>query len=239
MNLIVNAKDAMPNGGELVIKTQNIVDNENYISVSVEDTGSGIEEKVLNKIFEPFFTTKESGKGTGLGLSVVYGIVTQHKGKISVESKLNLGTKFKILFPKYEGNIEPINNFNTEKKSNSSNKKCSVLIVEDDLTILKFTTMILSKEGYIVFNAKCKEDVIQLFQKEISTIDFVFTDMILPDCSGIEIAKYCLSKNPDINILFTSGYNFEKENIDFNLKKYDFLPKPYKINELLQKIKEM
>lgn len=239
MNLIVNAKDAMPNGGELLIKTQQIVENENFIAVSVEDTGFGIEEKVLNKIFEPFFTTKDSGKGTGLGLSVVYGIVTQHKGKISVESKINTGTKFKILFPKYEGNLEPINILNTEKQYNSTHKKCSILIVEDDLTILKFTTTILLKEGYTVFTAKNKEDVIQLFENETKPIDFVFTDMILPDCSGIEIAKYCLSKNPDINVLFTSGYDFEKQKIDFDLKKYDFLPKPYKINELLQKIKEI
>ncbi len=239
MNLIVNAKDAMPNGGELLIKTQQIVENENFIAVSVEDTGFGIEEKVLNKIFEPFFTTKESGKGTGLGLSVVYGIVTQHKGQISVESKINAGTKFKILFPKYEGNLEPISILNTEKQCNKINKKCSILIVEDDLTILKFTTTILLKEGYSVFTAKNKEEVINHFEMKDITVDFVFTDMILPDCSGIEIAKYCLSKNPDINVLFTSGYDFEKQKIDFDLKKYDFLPKPYKINELLQKIKEI
>jgi len=216
MNLVVNARDAMPQGGSVIIETSSIdleqgyVDSHlsvrpgRYVLMSVSDTGCGMDDKTISHIFEPFFTTKGPGQGTGLGLSTVYGIVKQSEGYIWVYSEVGRGTTFKLYFPEH---AQP------EKKvaqalpiPDVADGSESVLVVEDDETLRKLVAALLEGSGYKVLQAADGEYAIQLLQGSDQHIDLLLTDMLMPKMSGIELSTELRKLRPNLKVLLMSGY---------------------------------
>jgi PAS domain S-box-containing protein len=248
MNLAINAKDAMPNGGSIEIRTDNIIVDEaraasialqpgEYVCLSVKDTGKGMSKETLNKIFDPFFTTKS--EGTGLGLSVVYGIIKQHNGLIDVQSENEVGTSFYIYLPS-AGSVEKENKVNEEDPAALKGSGECILLVEDDEAVRSFIKKLLIKNNYNILEAANAKDAYDIFVKEESRIDMVFTDVILPDTNGVELVNKITDKKPGLRVLIGSGYT--NESIKANIleeKGYSFMPKPYKVSSLLARIKEI
>jgi len=250
MNLTINARDAMPDGGEIIIKTENVKINKNearknhksyegdFVCLSIEDCGEGIEEEVLEKIFEPFFTTKEKGQGTGLGLSTVYGIVNEHRGWINVSSSVGKGTIFKIYFPALFKEVKLDKTQNIELSDLSGNGY-RILLVEDEIDILQLADMLLSDAGYIVKKAESAEVAIKIFNEENGNFDLLLSDVVLPKKSGLELADYLTSIKPNLNIILSSGYTAKKANPQLIREKgYNFVRKPFKIEKLLNEVKK-
>ncbi len=251
MNLAVNAYDSMPGGGRLVISTGRLVIGEEmsariadarpgkFIALSVSDTGKGIDPKVINQIFEPFFTTKGPGKGTGLGLSVVYGIVKQHGGFISVESAPDRGATFTVYLPEFSEARTDV----TMNNRQSQSIHCAgggILLVEDEEGVRTSVTRILQKNGYRVLTAANAREACALFDEHGKTIDLVFSDVVMPGISGIELVDIFVSRKPDVCVLLGSGYTDEKSQWPLiHEKGYRFLHKPYKFDHLLETISSL
>lgn len=251
MNLSVNAKDSMPKGGILAIKTENVIIKEEelknifmsypgkFIRLSIEDNGIGMDKETIRHIYEPFFTTKALGKGTGLGLSVVHGIAEQHKGWVNVYSEVGIGTIFKIYLPAYFEKEEII----VRKKIQNRNLKGNgerILYVEDEEKIRTFTSKILSLNGYIIIEAKGVKEALEIYKKEKGNFNLVLTDVILTDKTGIELVNQLTLDKPSLKVVFTSGYFDDKsqwENI--HNKGYEFVQKPYESKELLAGIRNV
>lgn len=249
MNLAVNAKDAMPEGGTLTIKTENITLEKDFLEsipkaragkfvcLSVEDTGVGIDKTLIERIFDPFFSTKPPGKGTGLGLSVVYGIVEQHKGWVNVYSELEHGSAFKVYLPADSVVLKD----EPEKKTSLEELKGygeRVLLVEDEGAVREFAMKALSKNGYTVFEAASAEEALEIFKRENGQFHLVFSDIVLPDKSGVELVDQLLSINPEISVLLSSGYSDDRSQWPLIREKgLQFLQKPYALPDLLQAIR--
>lgn len=249
MNLAINARDAMPDGGVLRIRTQNEILTPSqikinpdarpgkYVQLMVMDTGQGIPPEILPEIFNPFFTTKEAGKGTGLGLSVVYGIVKQHGGWIEVGSTVGKGTIFTIYLPATSEKPEP-----SEEKKESlvafQGKGQHVLLVEDERAILNFSRGVLREQGYRITAVGSVGEALRLLANaESGTFDLLFTDVVLPDGNGVQLADLARESFPDLPVILTSGYTDEKVDIRYiQKKKYYYLPKPYNMLSLLKTI---
>jgi PAS domain S-box-containing protein len=216
MNLVVNARDAMPQGGVISIETSNVdledgyVDSHlsvrpgRYIMLSVSDTGCGMDEKTVAQIFEPFFTTKAPGQGTGLGLSTVYGIVKQSEGYIWVYSELGRGTTFKIYFPEQTDGGQKM--FESTSPLALVIGAETVLVVEDDEALRKLIVDLLGSAGYKVLQAANGDAALQLITKCDQQIDLVLTDMLMPAMSGIELSGRLRNLKPDLKVLLMSGY---------------------------------
>ncbi len=251
MNLSVNARDAMPNGGELTIKTKNIILTEKNsrkisdaplgkcIQISFADKGIGMDEKTIQHIYDPFFSTKAIGKGTGLGLSVVYGIVKQHGGCMYVESKIDHGTTFEVYLPAISKNKEEKTKGKTlAKKHQGENKR--ILVVEDEEKVREFTTSGLNRSGYVAIGAADAREAIDIFKRENGNFHVVISDIVLPGKSGIELVDGFRAQKPDIGILLSSGYTDHQSRWPIIQEKgFRFLEKPYALNELLQAIQEI
>jgi PAS domain S-box-containing protein len=249
MNLAVNARDAMPKGGTLYIKTKNInasgliiehteINHGEYILIEFGDTGCGMDEKIKNKAFEPFFTTKEVGKGTGLGLSMVYGIIKQNSGYIFIESEKDKGTSFKILIPLTGCDIILEHGTNGFEKSLKGNE--TILYIEDDKSVKNITACILKDLGYKVYSVEFPEQIKLSFEEKYLDSDLLITDVVMPQTDGKEIADFIKSKKNNIKILFVSGYTDER------ITKHgiiphgiNFLQKPYSRKELAKKIRSV
>jgi len=251
MNLAVNARDAMPKGGTLTIKTENLTIDEDYVKantegrpgrfvrLSVEDTGIGISKEVMSHIFEPFCTTKGIGKGTGLGLSVVYGIVKQHEGWIDVYSEPGQGTTFKIYLPAPMDESQLKLTAKTLKSGLTGNGE-RILLVEDSSQTRLFAIDLLTANDYKVFPAANYAEAQILFASELGKFDLIFSDVILPDRNGLELVLGLTSRNPDMKVIMTSGYIDLREHSNLIVdKNYKFLQKPYVMNDLLKAIKEI
>lgn len=253
LNLYINAAEAMPNGGNLYIETENAILEKNtleksvnkpgkYVKISIADVGLGIDEKDLQRIFEPFFTTKRFGKGNGLGLSSVYGIVSNHGGIINVDSKIDQGTTFIIYLPASKESIsgEKIEEaIEKEKKSLKGliEKNLTVLIVDDEDDVLNVIAKMLKIIGFKVFIAKSGPMAIEVYKKHMGTIDIVILDMIMPGMDGGE--TYLKLKNLDRNVrvVLSSGYSLQGQAHDIlKLDGVGFIQKPYSEKELLQEI---
>jgi len=216
MNLAVNSRDAMPNGGRMVIQTANVRVDEatrqqhpglaagSYALLSVADTGTGMDSTTQSLIFEPFFTTKDPGKGTGLGLSTVYGIVKQSGGHISVHSELGVGTTFKIYLPFVQG--APESAAKPKTSSNLPGGTETVLIVEDEESVRTSVRRILAKCGYTTIEALNGADAIRKFAEFPDSIDLVITDLLMPEMSGRELVDRLMVTKPDLKVIFMSGY---------------------------------
>lgn len=251
LNLAVNARDSMPSGGTLTIKTENVeLDEEackkipgstpcKSVCLTVKDTGTGIKKEVLSRIFEPFFTTKGVGKGTGLGLSVVYGIVKQIGGWISVESEAGAGSTFRIYLPAVA--VEK------EKKERGAGKPMArelsgrgerILLVEDDVRVRGVARETLAEKGYRVFDVGSAEEAMALFDREGGGFDLIFSDVVLPDINGVQLVEELLKRRPGVSVLLTSGYVDDKAHWNIIEEKgYRLLQKPYSLTELLQTVK--
>jgi PAS domain S-box-containing protein len=250
MNLVVNARDAMPGGGRLTIETSNVfLDEEyshvhppvqpgSYVMLSVSDTGVGMDEKTASQVFEPFFTTKELGKGTGLGLSTVYGIVKQSGGFIWVYSEPGKGSTFKVylpctadrgVLPDKEGS--PVEDLRGEK---------SVLVVEDEESIRRLATEILGRYGYAVFSAGDGEEALRIATSHEGEIDLLLTDVIMPGMGGPELFERIRQLRPGIKVLYVSGYTNDaivhQGVLDPGIA---FLQKPYSPTSLVRKVKDV
>jgi len=251
MNLAVNAKDAMPEGGELVIKTENVIVDKEYcelvseakpgkfVRLSVEDTGCGIDKKTLQHIFEPFFTTKRLGQGTGLGLSVVYGIVKMHEGWIDLASELGKGSKFEIYLPAvFKESDKKIKEVFSLQELRGKGER--VLLVEDEEVVRKFVKMIFQRNGYHVFEAANAKSALSIFEKEKGNFHLVFSDMILPDRSGLDLVEELISRKPELRILLSSGYTDEKVQWSVIRERgYRFVQKPYDVDNLLRIVRKV
>ncbi|MBI4748513.1 MAG: PAS domain S-box protein [Acidobacteria bacterium] len=216
LNLVVNARDAMPTGGTLTLQTKNVVQTTEertlhftvppgkYVAVIVTDTGCGMDEPILERIYEPFFTTKEAHKGTGLGLSTVYGIVQQSNGYILVESQPGQGTTFTVLLPQTPGlECQPVTD---EPVIRVNVSHITILVVEDEDSVRSMVREVLTLWGYHVLEAVSAEAAIKLVEQFHKQIDLLLTDVVMPGMSGAELAQFVQAKHPSLKILFMSGY---------------------------------
>ncbi|MBI1300702.1 MAG: response regulator [Alphaproteobacteria bacterium] len=250
INFAVNARDAMPYGGHLEIKTENQKLNEkkygfnedlkpgDYVKISITDDGVGMDEEIQSKIFDPFFTTKDVGKGTGLGLSMVYGFIKDTGGIITLESKIGKGTSFYILIPKSENTgseAEP----KVELLEVIGGRE-TILLVEDEEEIRSLNTQMLESYGYHVLTAQDANRALEIIQSH-KKLDLLFTDISMPgDMNGIHLVARALEIKKDLKVLFTSGYANENV-VDFDLIKDNFpiINKPFQYSDLLEKIRNV
>lgn len=249
MNLATNARDAMPDGGSIIIRTDVVrLEDDfintyefgkqgNYAMISFSDTGQGMDDVTRKRIFEPFFTTKEVGKGTGLGLSMVYGIVKQHEGFINVYSKPGKGTTFKIYLPLITSKAEQLKQVEqTDLKGGTE----TILVIEDDTPVRELTKKVLEHAGYRVIEAVDGIDAERVFHNYKNIVDLVILDVIMPKKNGIEVYEDLRKENPDIKVLFTSGYTadiIQKKGI---LKEsQNFILKPATPQKLLETVRDI
>jgi signal transduction histidine kinase/ActR/RegA family two-component response regulator len=239
LNLAVNARDAMPRGGQLGVRISIVEVNEDhvrrhpdarvgtFVCVSKSDTGCGIPPENLPRIFEPFFTTKEIGKGTGLGLATVYGIVKQHQGWIEVESTVGKGSVFRIYVP-FIGAEQP----EAEKPATQITIRGgteTILLVEDEKPVRELVARILQKYGYKILQAGNGIEAVEVWRQNMDRIDLLLTDLVMPDnMNGRELAETLWKEKPDLKVIFTSGYSADIVGKDFKLESnLNFLQKPY------------
>ncbi|HWB02708.1 MAG TPA: ATP-binding protein [Verrucomicrobiales bacterium] len=250
MNLAVNAKAAMPHGGSIHISTE-MVDSEDakfvqpplkkiqglFVKLSVRDTGCGMDEVTLSRIFEPFFSTKGE-EGTGLGLSVVYGVVEEHGGWITVESAPGKGTSFHLWLPAmHEPVPAPIDTVLTTAPPLAKGKGQRVLIVEDESGVLAFVSAALRQNGYKILTADCGTAARQIFEEEADNIDLVMSDVVLPDTTGVQLLEEFFTLKPDLKALLTSGYSEKHSLVELVRKRgLFFLHKPYTLIQLLEAV---
>lgn len=247
MNLAVNARDAMPNGGKLTIETANAELDEGYarghiavkpgryVMLSVSDTGVGMTPEIRQQVFEPFFTTKEKGKGTGLGLSTVYGIVKQSGGNIWVYSEPGLGTTFKIYLPRVEEPFEKMREKVTTEEFPRGNE--TILVVEDEEDVRRLTVRALERQGYRVLEASCGDDALVLSKEPIHMI---LTDVVMPGMSGRQLADRLIPLHPKMKVLYMSGYTDNAIVHHGVLEEgVNYIQKPFTINKLIRKVREI
>jgi len=250
LNLCVNARDAMPNGGIIGIEVKTVASetliqqfpqakSDRYVSIDVSDTGIGMDEATMGRIFDPFFTTKEQGKGTGLGLSVVYGVIQEHHGFISVESKVGQGTTFHMYFPvaQKEKISQGIQKISTEGTQGGSE---TILLVEDEELLQEVVQSALESNGYKVLIAADGREAVEIYKKQHRDIALVLSDMGLPKLGGIDVYAILKEINPKIKIIFASGFiSLETRSELLKEGAKGFIMKPYSINEVLQMVREV
>ena len=248
MNLTVNACDAMPTGGKLTVETRNVCVDEafaksrpplspgDYIGLTVEDTGHGMDAATKERIFEPFFTTKEMGKGTGLGLATVYGVVKQSGGCIWVQSEVGKGTRFEVYLPVVQEAAENATQEGSSPKI-AAQHSAAVLIVEDEEAVRDLAAEFMRSAGYTVLTAKDGRDAVAV-AKRSGPIRVLLTDIVMPHMRGPELAKHLKASREDLKVVYMSGYlEFNKGNDEFLEGSY-FLQKPFSRNSLVSKVDE-
>jgi PAS domain S-box-containing protein len=250
MNLVVNSRDAMPNGGKVVVETANLDLDESYchshpsakpgphVMLAVSDTGTGMDAKTQARIFEPFFTTKEEGKGTGLGLATVYGVVKQSEGHIWVYSELGKGTTFKIYFPRIDGpaHTAEIDRHGVKTLHGSE----TILVAEDSEPLRELTCALLVSNGYTVLAAENAAQAIEIAERGDRPIHILLTDVIMPGMNGRELAKRLSAGRPDMKVLFMSGYTSDAIVNHGVLEPGIFLiEKPFSQDALMRKVREV
>jgi CheY-like chemotaxis protein len=249
MNLVVNAKDAMPGGGKITIQTQNLVVDEShrraqtfirpghYVMLSVSDTGLGMDKETQSRIFEPFFTTKEKGKGTGLGLSTVYGIVKQSGGYVMLQSEERRGTTFQIYLPRVDGVAEK---HAVPVAHDALGGTETVLLVEDEESVRQLVRETLAAKGYKVLEAENGETGIAAAADYDGQIDLVITDVVMPGMGGRELVKNLLQTRPEARVLYLSGYTEDAIISEGTIESgAAFLQKPFTLQNLSRKVREV
>jgi len=251
MNLAVNARDAMPEGGALTIRTRNVRLDEadehdgtdartgDFVCMSVEDSGGGMDQDTMGRIFEPFFSTKGPGKGTGLGLSVVYGIIQQHGGWIYTLSTPRMGTTFEVYIPTASTEPAAGPGLCQEAQAEQISSGERILVVEDEDSVRDLATTVLRKHGYEVFEAPTVAEALKVFEREEGRFDLVFSDVVLPDRSGVQLADELLERVPGLRLLMSSGHASERSQWEtIKNKGLPFLQKPYSLPGLLRMVRE-
>jgi two-component system cell cycle sensor histidine kinase/response regulator CckA len=263
VNLAVNARDAMPEGGKLTVKTANVTADESaqlsykgmpsadYVRIDISDTGTGIPAEIVDKIFEPFFSTKEVGKGTGLGLSTVYGIVKQTGGFVYVDSTPGEGTSFRIFLPRHSPELdaqpEPQATNGAAKQAAAEPPKPrpdltgqgTILLVEDEDGLRSLNARGLRSRGYSVIEAANGIEAMEALEEKDGAVDLVVSDVVMPEMDGPTLLREMRKRNPNLKIIFVSGY--AEEAFDKSLpenEQFAFLPKPFALSALVEKVKE-
>jgi len=261
VNLAVNARDAMPEGGKLTVRTANVTSQQSaplaykgmppadYVRIDISDTGTGIPADIVDKIFEPFFSTKEVGKGTGLGLSTVYGIVKQTGGFIYVDSEADHGTSFHIFLPRHHPELEvqpdaaasgpPRETPALTRPRADLTGQGTILLVEDEEGLRSLNARGLRSRGYSVIEASNGVEALEALEQENGAVDLVVSDVVMPEMDGPTLLKTMRGRNPDLKIIFVSGYAedaFEKS-LPEN-QQFAFLPKPFTLSQLVAAVKE-
>ena len=249
MNLAVNARDAMPDGGRLVIEATNWEQNDSavdsdlgiptgqYVKLSISDTGSGMDQETISKVFDPFFTTKNPGQGTGLGLSIVYGIVKSHHAHIHCYSEPGVGTTFNIYFP--VSTEESIIGSETQTDLPAGHGE-NLLLVDDDQSIVKVGRKILTNFGYCVLSASNGAEAVDIYNEKKDSIDLVVLDLIMPLMGGRECLARILSLNPKAKVVIASGYSADgrlESVLDEGAQAV--ISKPYEARQILQTVRQV
>ena len=252
INLVVNARDAMPSGGTVVIKTVNQTVNKlsalgtaimppgDYVRIEVSDTGTGMSQEIQSKIFDPFFTTKPVGQGTGLGLATVYGIVKQTGGFITVDSEVGKGTSFNIYLPRLRAdtNAAPVEVVAAPTRDVTGQD--TILLVEDEEAVRSFAARALRMRGYNVLEAGGGEEALEIVKSEAHTIHLIITDVVMPSMDGPTMVRHVKQLKPDLRVIFMSGYAEEAfRRNDQSSEDIHFLPKPFGLKQLAAKVKEV
>lgn len=252
INLAVNARDAMAEGGKLLIKTENqTVSNPialsqdtivpgDYVVMTVKDSGTGIAPEIMDRIFDPFFSTKDVGKGTGLGLSTVYGIIKQTKGFVRVESQIGMGTAFIIYIPRHHQILgQPNESKEGESKPNDLTGTGTILLVEDEDAVRIFSARALRNKGYNVIEARSGEAALEVIRKQ-QKIDLMVSDVMMPQMDGPTLIREAHKLLPDLKVIFISGYAEDsfRERLQ-NEQDIQFLPKPFSLKQLAEKVQQV
>jgi CheY-like chemotaxis protein len=251
LNLVINARDASPSGGQLVIRTGEVnvsptdaamnsdIRTGWHAFLSVSDTGCGIPTENLGRIFEPFFTTKEHGKGTGLGLSTVFGIARQHGGAVTVESQVAFGSTFRVLLPRSDE--APVVPSRDTARAAPRGGRETILLVEDDPAVRDLTRKVLEKAGYNVPEASRGTDALRVWRELNGDVDLLFTDIVMPDgLNGWELASRLQSFKPSLKIIFTSGHSEDVAGRQLDLKVgQTFIQKPSPPSALLEAVRRL
>ena len=247
LNLCVNASQAMPGGGRLVVRTQNVVFQKvlgnplrvnpgEYVKLSMTDNGMGMDEDIRKRIFEPFFTTKEMGRGTGLGLATVYGIIKSHGGQIQVDSKKGEGTTFDVFLP---STGQPIQEKPQEVLEEISGRE-TVLIVDDEEMVLEVGGQMLEHLGYKVLSARDGQTATDILRQNIGAIDLIILDMIMPKLSGGQTFDRLHAIDPNAKVLLSSGYSINGEASEILSRGCSgFIQKPFDMAQLSRKVREL
>ena len=247
VNLAVNARDAMPRGGKLTLRTKNVDVDESraqrteglrtgpYVTFSVSDRGEGMTKEVLSRIFEPFYTTKELGRGTGLGLSTVYGIVKQSEGFIEVSSVPGEGSTFEVFLPRVS---EPLA-IAPEEAPAPTRGEGTILVVEDDGAVRELTREVLEFSGYRVLESAGGREAFATIERETGKVDLVITDLVMPGMSGDEFAELLAARYPEIRVLYASGHMERPVAVPLMPRYRELIRKPFKSAELLRKVGEL
>jgi CheY-like chemotaxis protein len=249
MNVAVNARDAMPEGGNLIVKTSNVALDEGYarthpdskpgrhVLLMVRDTGEGMDKETLEHIFEPFYTTKAAGEGTGLGLAMVHGIVHQHGGHITCESERGQGTTFKIYFPAVVSEELPEE---TSARAMPRGGSETILLVDDEEVILDLGSRILMKAGYKVMKVSNGKEALEVYRQRSDEISLVILDLIMPEMGGKQCLEGLLSLDPNVKVVIASGFALNgatRETIETGAKGY--VGKPFDIRQLLGTVRKV
>ncbi|RMF59231.1 MAG: response regulator, partial [Calditrichaeota bacterium] len=250
MNLVVNARDAMPKGGELIIETDQInldrsynrfhpdIEPGDYVMISITDNGIGMNEEVLQRIFEPFFTTKEKGKGTGLGLATVYGIVKQNNGHILVYSEVGKGTTFKIYFPAFKRRKNVAVESNGQTSNTGGGQQ--ILVVEDEYLVRELICDTLRNLGYRVLEAANGEQALKMCEHYAEQIDLVLTDLVMPVMNGRQLVERLNKKFPNMRVLYMTGYdNNAITKQGMVIDDIEYISKPFSPQSLAKKLREV
>jgi CheY-like chemotaxis protein len=250
MNLAVNARDAMPEGGRITVSAEAVeigpeaaratpeMREGRFVRLSVRDTGCGISPEILPRIFEPFFTTKPVGRGTGLGLATVYGITRQHHGWVEVQSKINEGTTFHVLLPAISSGKQT-HTAAPPKPLASEGGGETILVVEDEPDLRDLVTQVLESRGYKVISAGSGSEALETWAKRSGNIHLLLTDMVMPDgLTGRKLAERLTSEDPRLRVIFTSGYSAGMPGTELaNVEESHFLAKPYRPATLLEVVR--
>ncbi|MFW5947627.1 MAG: ATP-binding protein, partial [Gemmatimonadota bacterium] len=251
MNLVINARDALPSGGQIIVRTHRAsVDADEaaslpyevrpgpYAVISVIDNGVGMEPETAKRIFEPFFTTKPVGVGTGLGLSTVYSIIKQARGHIRVDSEPGSGTTFRVYLPSHESEQAEDGRDAPPTPTHDGGSE-TILLVEDEEAVLSMARRTLERQGYEVLPALSGREALGIALKYPGQIDVLFCDMVMPDLTGREVAERVRGIRPDIHVLMTSGYGERRLAAEGVLDNVAFLPKPYTPLDLTTRIRQL
>ena len=252
INLVVNARDAMPSGGTVAIKTVNqtvakssalgtaIMPPGEYVHIEVSDTGTGMSQEIQSKIFDPFFTTKPVGQGTGLGLATVYGIVKQSGGFITVDSQVGQGTSFHIYLPRLRVDAIAAPVETAPAAARDVTGQDTILLVEDEEAVRSFAARALRMRGYNVLEAGGGEEALEIVKSDAHTIHLIITDVVMPSMDGPTMVRHVKQLKPDLRVIFMSGYAEEAfRRNDQSSEDIHFLPKPFGLKQLAAKVKEV
>lgn len=248
VNLSVNARDAMPDGGTVVIETRNESIDERrreelclprageYVLLVVEDTGCGMTPDTQARVFEPFFTTKGPGHGTGLGLAIVHGLVAQHRGAVRIQSAIGCGTRVQVYLPAAEANTRAVSQAEPRAVVGGTE---TILVVEDELLVLELTRAMLTAAGYAVLTARNGREAFEIIESRASELDLAVLDVVMPELSGGSVLQRLRERRPNIPVVFASGYARAPSPCAAQQGQIAFLAKPFTREKLLRKVREM